>query len=332
MGAVQAQDYAGAKWALAQRTNGTTDAAIDQAFNAGAILRTHVLRPTWHFVTPADIRWMLALTAPRVNATLAYNYRRFGLDDDVFRTSNATLARTLQGGKHRTRQELTDALQAAGLRTEALGYLHLLLRAELDAVICSGALRGKQHTYALLDERAPHAGTPTRDEALAELTHRYFTGHGPATAKDYAWWSGLTAADVNTGLALVKSRLAHAEVDGTRYWFSPSAPLAHSGTPTAHLLPNFDEYTVGYTDRSAACRVLHANGLDASPFVILGNVIVLDGQIVGTWKRAPQKRTVSLEARPFLPLPATALQHITIAAERYSAFVTLPLLFQYQPS
>src|SRR6266704_5397496 len=190
LGAVQAQDFAAAKWALGLRLHGVTDDDIEQAFTNGAILRTHVMRPTWHFVSPADIRWLLALTAPRVHQTLAYYNRKLELDDAVFRCTNAMLANALQGGKQLTRDELVFALQQAGIATEGEQRVtHIMMRAELDGVICSGARRDKQFTYALLAERAPHARMLARDEALAELTTRYFMSHGPATIQDFVWWS-----------------------------------------------------------------------------------------------------------------------------------------------
>nr|MDQ6908888.1 winged helix DNA-binding domain-containing protein [Chloroflexota bacterium] len=204
LGAVQSQDYAGAKWAVGQRMHDTTDAALDQAFADGAILRTHVMRPTWHFVAPADIRWLLALTAPRVNATNAYHYRKHGLNDATFARSNAALTNALRGGAQRTRTELASVLQQAGIATNDLRLGLIMMRAELDGVVCSGARRGKQFTYALLDERAPPAETLARDEALAELTRRYMTSHGPATVQDFVWWSGLTMTDAKAGLEMVK--------------------------------------------------------------------------------------------------------------------------------
>ena len=159
LGVVQSQDYPAAKWAVGQRVQDATDTAIEQAFREGAILRTHVLRPTWHFVLPADIRWMLALTAPRVHAAMAYNYRLLELDDALFAESQAVLAKALQGGRQLTRPELVSALQQAGFAADNLRLSHLLIRAELDGLICSGARRGKQHTYALLDERV-HSPEP----------------------------------------------------------------------------------------------------------------------------------------------------------------------------
>ena len=187
LGAVQAQDYPGAKWALGLRMQDAADDIVERAFSDGAILRTHVMRPTWHFVTPADIRWMLNLTASRVNAASAYMYRQLELDDALFLRGNAVIARALQGGRQLTRVELRGALAEAGIVAEGARLSYIVMRAELDAVVCSGPWRGKQFTYALLDERAPRSRALERDQALAELTLRYFRGHGPATARDFAW-------------------------------------------------------------------------------------------------------------------------------------------------
>jgi Winged helix DNA-binding domain len=174
LGAVQSQDYAGAKWAVAQRTHSLTDAALDQAFAEGSILRTHVLRPTWHFVTPADIRWMLALSAPRVHQLNSSMYRKCELDDATFARSNAALANALQGRKQLTRSELATALAHVGIHADGFRLSYLMMYAELEGLICSGGRRGKQFTYALLEERVPQAQHLDNDQALAELVTRYF--------------------------------------------------------------------------------------------------------------------------------------------------------------
>jgi hypothetical protein len=329
LGAVQSQDYAGGKWAVAQRTNGVTDAAIERAFADGALLRTHVLRPTWHFVTPADIRWMLALTAPRINALTAYYYRKLGLDDALFTRSNAALAKALQGGAQHTREELVSVLRQAGIATDdLLRSGQLIMRAELDGVLCSGARRGKQQTYALLDERAPHAKTLQRDEALAELARRYFTSHGPATLRDYVWWSGLTTADAKAGLEMVKSEFLQDDIDGQTYWRAASMPMATESAPVAYLLPNFDEYKVGYTDRSAVFDARHAEQLDSRSNPLFNYTIVIDGQIVGTWKRTVKTRVVVIEATPFSPLSEAEIHAVTAAAERFVAYLQVPVDFR----
>ena len=324
LGAVQAQDYAAAKWAVGLRLQGTTDDDIEQAFTRGAILRTHLMRPTWHFVSPADIRWMLALTAPRVNAVNAYYYRKLTLDDAVFMHSNAVLAKALQGGKQFTRPELASVLQQAGIATDDLQrFTHIMMRAELDGIVCSGARRGKQFTYALLDERAPQARTLDRDEALAEFARRYFTSHGPATLQDFVWWSGLTVADARASLELVTPQLMHEVVDGQTYWFSMSTPPAKDLSPTAYLLPNYDEYIVGYTDRSAVFDASHTNKLDPRGNVLFNHTIVMDGRVVGTWKRTIKKDAVIITPSLLTPLNDAETRAFAAAANRYGAFLDI---------
>ncbi|HEX9385716.1 MAG TPA: winged helix DNA-binding domain-containing protein [Anaerolineales bacterium] len=324
LGAVQSQDYAGAKWALAQRTNGLTDATIDQAFANGEILRTHMLRPTWHFVTPEDIRWMLALTAPRVLTLLAYIDGQLELDKTVFKRTNAILAKVLEGEKQLTRGELGLALQSSGVKTDGLRLGHIMMHAELDGVICSGARRGKQFTYALLEERAPQAKTLERDEALAELTKRYFTGHGPATLQDFVWWSGLTMTDARKGIEFVKSQVEQEVINDQVYWFVTSTSRGKT-SPVVHLLPDYDEYTVGYTDRRAIFNILHTDKLDARGSFLAQYTIVIDGKVVGTWKRTIKKNEVLIELVPFITLTKDQNQAIIAATQQYSKFLGLPV-------
>ncbi len=331
LGAVQAQDYAAAKWALGLRMQNSTDEIIEQAFAVGAILRTHVMRPTWHFVSPADIRWLLALTAPRVNAGNASWYRRLELDDALFIRSNAVLAKALQGGKQLTRAELVSVLQRAGIATDELQrFSYIIMRAELDGIVCSGARRGRQFTYALLDERAPQAMTLDRHEALAEVASRYFTSRGPATLQDFVWWSGLTVADARTGLEMVTTQLMHEVVDGQKYWFSSSASPSNDLSQTVYLLPNYDEYIVGYTDRSAVFDASHAQHLDARGNVLFQHTIVLNGLVVGTWKRILKKDEVMLTPSLFTPLTKDETHALAASAERYGEFLNMPVNVTYQ--
>ncbi len=326
LGAVQAQDYAAAKWAVGLRLQGATDDDIEQACTYGAILRTHVMRPTWHFVTPADIRWMLALTAPRVNAVNATWYRKLELDDAVFMRSSAALAKALQGGKQLTRAELASVLQQAGIATDnLLRFNYIMIRAELDGIVCSGARRGKQFTYALLDERAPQASVLDRDEALAEFARRYFTGHGPATLQDFVWWSGLTVADARAGLEMVTFQLMHEVVDGQRYWFSTSTLPAKDISQAAYLLPNFDEYIVGYTDRSAAFDMSHTKKLDQRGNILFNHTIVIDGQVVGTWKRTIKKDAVIVTPSLFISLNEAETRALAASVNRYGVFLEMPV-------
>lgn len=322
--AVQAQDYSGAKWALGLRLQNPVEADLDAAFNSGALLRTHVLRPTWHFVTPQDIRWLLKLTAPRVHAINAYGYRQTELDKVTLQRSEEVLIQALAGGKHLTRAELGQALKQAGFKNTESGLrlTAIVMSAELNGTLCSGPRRGKQFTYALLEEWVPPAPERTDEEALAELTRRFFLSHGPATVYDFANWSGLTVADGRTGLAIVQNELERAEIDYDTYWFSPNIPTASVDHPRAHILSVYDEYGIGYKDRSAI-----ASEAVSARLVGLGNalsyLIVLDGQIIGTSRRTLQKQTVTIELNSFVPLTPDAQQAVVAAAQRFGAFLEM---------
>jgi hypothetical protein len=319
--AVQSQDYAGAKWAIAQRVKESANDEIDKLFNDGKILRTHVMRPTWHFVMPADIRWMLRLTAPRVNAVSAYYYRKLELDDVLFRRSNAAIAKALRDRKQLTRGELAKVLKRAGIDADGLRLAYLILRAELDAVICSGALRGKQFTYALLDERVPECETMERDKTLAELTKRYFTSHGPALLRDYAWWSGLTMADAKAGIEMAKPHLDHRTVDGKTYWFGELGATTKTKAPLIHLLPNYDEYLIAYKDRGNSIDPSLKKHLRPSDVVLNAHIIVLNGRVVGGWRRAIEKDKVTIIANLLLKLGKAEKGALSLAAERYGQFL-----------
>jgi hypothetical protein len=321
LGAVQAQDYPGAKWALALRMRRRiVDADVERAFAAGAILRTHVMRPTWHFVAPADIRWLLSLTAPRVRVALSSYDRRLELDAAVVKRSNKTIARALVGGAHLTRQELRAALQKAGIAADGVQRLaHLAVHAELDGVICSGPLRGKQFTYALLDERVPAQPALPRDEALAELTRRYFTSHGPAQLRDFVWWSGLRTSDARAGLEMAQSRLAEEVIDGKQYWFSSSMRTLAPPPRTAYLLPLYDEYLIAYRDKSASIdSALWMPVVARDPF---SSAILLDGQVVGGWKRTLLREKVVIAVDLPGPIKKVDERLVVDATQRFGAFL-----------
>ncbi len=254
LGAVQAQDYAGARWALGLRVKGATDGDVQRAFDAGAILRTHLLRPTWHFVAPEDIRWVQTLTAPRVHAANRSYYRKLGLDDRLLARSRTIVEQSLAGGTYLTRHELASALARAGIVAAGQRLAFLVMHAELEQAICSGPRRGAQFTYALLAERAPLARARDHEETLAELAGRYFASHGPATVRDFVWWSGLTVREAKLGVEL--AGLAHAELNTLTYWFvegtvTRSVQARTGATAGAFLLPNYDEYLIAYQDRGS---------------------------------------------------------------------------------
>jgi hypothetical protein len=324
--AVQSQDYGGAKWALGQRTREANEAELDRLYDAGAILRTHVLRPTWHFVRPEDVRWLVELTGPRVKAILGHYDGRLGVDAELLRRSHAAIEASLRGGMSLTRDELAAALAAAGIPAAGLRLGHVVMHAELDGLIISGPRRGKQHTYALFVERAPTARRLDRDEALAELTRRYFTSHGPAQVQDFTWWSGLTVADVRRGLLLSGAALRSEVIDGKTYWSSPDVAVPDRVDPIVHLLPNYDEFLVAYRDRSASL----APGLDPGtiPFPyggLLSHVVVVNGEVRGGWKRRGSARQVTIELEPLGAIDAEMTAGLQHAAEHFSRFLGLPV-------
>jgi len=318
MGAVQAQDYAGAKWAIGLRLQKSSDDDIDKAMANGSIVRTHVLRPTWHFVSPDDLRWMLDLTAPRISAFSASWYRKLQLDSQVFSRSNDALAKALEGGKQLNRGEIKSVLEQAGVKTDDLRFIHILLHAELDKVICSGGRQGKQFTYALFDDRIPAGKTKPREEALGELAMRYFTSHGPATLQDFAWWSGLTLADAKTGLDLARASLTECEVNGIKRWMKQNEQELNIKTPVAHLLPAFDEFAVTYSDRTAAVNPKY---LIEARHVIFDPSIVINNQIAGTWKRTVMKNKIDVALSLFGKVNKTQTKAIKIAVQRYGKFM-----------
>jgi len=317
LGAVQAQDYAGAKWALGLRLENSNDTAIEKAMHDGAIIRTHVLRPTWHFVSPADARWMIELTAPRINAFSAFMYRQLQLDGAIFKRSNDALAKALEG-RQLNRAEIKTVLQQAGVATDDLRFVHLLMRAELDRAICSGGRQGKQFTYALFDDRVPMSSPLAHEEALFRLAKTYFISRGPATLQDFTWWSGLAAADARIGLEAAKPDLIKIVTNSTEYWMGPNERVMSSRSPRAYLLPAFDEYAVAYKDRTA---IVNPRYLKQAKQVIFAPSIVVNNQVVGTWKRTIKKDAVDVTLNPFGKLNQGQTKAIDAAADRYRKFI-----------
>jgi DNA glycosylase AlkZ-like len=324
-GAVQSQDFSGAKWAVGQRLAGGTDEIVEQAFNVGKILRTHVMRPTWHFVTPADIRWLLALTGPRVLAFSAYYFRKNGLDARRVAKSHAAMERALAGGRHLTRAELGEAIRKAGIDHYGERLGNIMMHAELHAVICSGPRRGKQFTYALLEERVPPARALDRDEALAELTSRYFTSHGPATARDFAWWSGLTMRDVKNGLEMISKSLEQETIGGLVYWFVPTrvSPPPTPSTPLVHLLPNYDECLIAYKDRETVPA--WPTPPNIARHGSFAHHLVIDGRIAGAWRRRVGTKQVEIDVLPYRPLTRAESRALDAMIDQHSQFMNLPV-------
>lgn len=325
-GAMQAQEFAEAKWSIAQRVRDHADADVERAFADGDLLRTHALRPTWHFVAREDIRWILALTSPRVHARTRYYYAQHELDDALLGRTDELLARALEDGEARTRAELRAALAEAGIVADGPRLGHIVMHAELEALICSGPRRGAQHTYMSLAARAPGGVELGREAALAELTRRYFSSHGPATPADFAWWSGLTVADARAGLALAAGTIAEEVGEDGASWFAAAASAAHrdGGSTGALLVPMYDESVVAYK----GLRVVLAAPLPRAG--LLERPIVIDDRTVGSWRRTLGKRSAVLEATLFTRLGRAEARALRGAAERFARFLELPVTLETQ--
>ncbi|MBS1520136.1 MAG: AlkZ family DNA glycosylase [Bacteroidetes bacterium] len=322
MGAIQSQDYAGAKWAIAQRLKGASEKTIEDAFTNGNIIRTHVMRPTWHFVHSKDVRWMIQLTAPRVMKIAGTQHRQHQLDHIIFSKSEKAILKAMEGGKQLMRDEIAEALQRAGVATNEQRFIHIMMQMELVGLVCSGGRQGKQFTYALLDERVPATKLFDKQEAIAALAERYFISHGPATLQDYVWWSGLTVIDAKAGLEAVKHKLTSIELNRNTYWFVEQGNLPKSKSPGAFLLPNYDEYIVSYKDRSATIAASDVNKADPRG-TIFNNTIIVNGKVIGIWKRAIGKSKVDIELIPFQPLSKVNQTAVEAAAKRYTKFLGL---------
>jgi hypothetical protein len=321
LGALQAQDYPGAKWSIGLRLPHATDADIEQAVAAKTIVRTWPMRGTLHFVAPEDIRWLLALLTPRIIAQAAGRYRQLELDEAVFARSKELFAKALQGGQQLTRDEMHQLLERANISTGGQRGYHILCRAAQDGLICFGAPSGKQQTFTLLDEWAPQTKNLERDQALAELAKRYFTSHGPAGLPDFAGWSGLTVTEARAGLEMVKSHLSQETVNGQTYWMSPDRPVIRLNSPAIYLLPGFDEFMLGYKDRTAALEPIYSPKITPGNNGMFSPTLVIDGRVAGTWKRKFKKDTVVITLSPFTSLSEADRQAVSVAAERYGRFV-----------
>ena len=302
---------------------GTLDEEIERAFDRGQILRTHVMRPTWHFVTPADIRWLLELTSPRVHRAMSSYTRRFELDRRTLARGTAVIEQALGGGQPLTRTELGDRLKQRGVVMAGVRLALLTIHAELEGVVCSGPRRVKRFTYALLEERAPAARRLTRDEALATLSRRYFSSHGPATIRDFVWWSGLTTADARRGLEMNSAR--REDVGDRTYWTLDDAPHRHMRGHLVHLLPIYDEYLVAYRDREAVPHGPSVVGSDGAGSVNFRHALVIAGQVAGTWRTARREGRLLAHVTQGRRLTLRERRAIGEAARRYERFLATPV-------
>ena len=325
MGALQAQEYAQAVWAVGLRTASATLAAVEQAIADKKIVRTWPMRGTIHFVPPEDAKWILQLGTARMLARARGRQAQLGLDQAALERSCQLFYDALHGSRCLTRAEMIALLEHAGIPAQKQRGYHILWYAAQTGLICMGPMQAKQQTFVLLDEWAPQAKELPREEALAKLAVRYFSSHGPATLADFARWGGLTLTDARVGMAAAGTGLVSQSFAGEEYWLvGESAPFRTDQAQTFSLLPGFDEYLIGYTDRSAVLPSEHTAKVIPGGNGIFQPIVVSDGQVVGTWKRKMKKNTVEVNLIPFTPL-SVPQETIHAAAQRYSHFLGLQL-------
>ena len=294
MGAIQAQDYNMSKWAIGVRLQGAKLSDIENALQKGEILRTHVMRPTWHLVAAEDIRWMLQLSKERIKSSSKSRDADLGITEKIFSRVLDIIGKILAGNNHLTRQEIALKLNEYGIKTDCALMIHYMQRAEVEGLVCSGIDKGTKQTYALIDERALPTAQPTKEETLAKLATNYFQSHSPASLQDFAWWSGLSAANCKYAVNLITK-----DID-TNKFSTFGGLITHNlyksetkNISQIHFLPTFDEYLISYKDRT------HVIDLQHQPKAFTKNgtfypIIMCDGKIVGAWSKIVKKGRVEV--------------------------------------
>jgi hypothetical protein len=324
LGAMQAQDFAGGKWAIGLRLPGSKDPDIEKAIAARKIIRTWALRGILHFVSPEDVYWITKLIGPKLLTAFASRFRQLELDERILAKTNKLISKALEGGEHLTRNEIADILSKQKIKLHEFRLSHILLRAVIDQLICFGPRRNKEYTFVSLPEWVPEGKSIPRDESLAMLTRKYFESHGPAALPDFVWWSGLNLTDARKGIEMIKSGLEEFKVNDQKYWMMQNMPEIKAVADTVFLLPGFDEYMLGYKDRSLILdnhRIPHVytnNG-------IFGNTIIIKGRVHGTWKRTIKNKSVIIEQSPFIDLSDKQLKSFNKASQNFAKFLGLEM-------
>jgi hypothetical protein len=324
--AVQGQEYAQTKWALGLRLPHLKDRDIEKDINDGKIVRTHLLRPTWHLVSAENIRWLLTLSAPRVHAANDSMYRKTELDGKIYKHCIDVLVKTLRGGKQLTRDEINKVFAANKIAAHSHRLSYIMMYAELEQIICSGSRRGNQFTYALLDERVKPVKTITKDEALSRLAASYFKSRGPSTVHDFSTWSGLTLTECKRGLDMIKDRLETISAGDINYYAALGGVIDKGAARNIHLLPIYDEYIMGYKDRTAILTYRQSLG-NESPYMN-DCTIIYNGQIIGTWRRTVKSNKIELDYDFFTELTGAQKNKFNDAIHRFSQFYELPVELQ----
>lgn len=298
LGAMQAQDYAMAKWAVGSRCD-ASEKAIEEAINSAQIIRTHILRPTWHFVSADDIYWMLDLSGPQVKRIVTSYVKKYGYDAKKLDQTNAAIQKILAGNNHLTREEIMQELSIT--KTPSPDHLSgpIMMYAELDGLVCNGKMKGKQMTYALLEERVPKTqGRLTQEEGLIKLALRYFESHGPATLLDFSWWSGFSPTSCKNIINAIELQLNSITIEDQKYWFKNNISTEDDFRESIHFLPAFDEILISYKSREASILPEH------QPKAFTNNgifkpIILENSKVIGTWKRTIKKDHAKIETQFF---------------------------------
>jgi len=329
LGAVQAQDHPGALWSIALRTPSATRADVERAIAERTIVRTWPMRGTLHFVPAADARWMLELLTPRIVRGSAGRHRWLELDDDAFARSRAILERALERHGILTRAALYAELERGGVSPAGQRGIAIAQRLCMDRHLVFGPHDERQPTFALFDEWIRHSTPLDRDDALRTIAERYFTGHGPATLRDFVWWTQLTVKDAKLGLEMARPSLERIVVDDVELYLAADPPASHEPTQRAHLLPGFDELMLGYRDRAPALAPEHAERICPGANGMFLSTLVLDGRVVGTWRRSTRANGVTIEATPFAKLAAKQKRDFAAPAERYAGYLGVPVALSW---
>lgn len=325
LGAVQAQDYQGALWSIALRITGATRSDVERAIAEQTIIRTWPMRGTLHFVPAVDARWMLELLTPRIMKGAEGRHRQLELDDPTFRRSRSLISKALTREAVLTRSALFAALETGKVSTAGQRGIHILQRLCMERMLCHGPHSEKQPTFVLFDQWVPNSRTLDREDALRTIAERFFVSHGPATMRDFIGWTGLTVADAKRGLHLAQPVLERTVVDETEMWMSNALQLPSSDKQRAHLLPGFDEFMLGYKDRSAALPPRYSARIVPGGNGMFLSTLVLDGQVCGTWRRTTRAKSVEIEALPFGRLKAAEKKEFVAPVERYANFLGAPV-------
>jgi hypothetical protein len=329
MGAMQAQDYNASLWAVGLRTVSASEEDVVRALAERRIARTWLMRGTLHLCAPEDLRWMLSLCAPRIVQQSQARLRELELDAATLAASAKIVTAALASGQVLARPELLQRLEDSGIATTGQRGYHILSQLAYKQLICFGPYIAKQPSFALIEEWLPAARALAREEALATLALRYFNSHGPATLQDFTWWSGLVAGEAKAGLAAIVDQLTSLTIDGQLYYWceksgEKSEVRSQQSEGSAQILPAFDEFLLGYRDRSAVLAPGDAKRVVPGGNGVFFPIIVVDGRVVGTWKRDRQKLPSPLSFSPF-----NAFEHspaLKTAIARYERYLGTSLI------